>query len=225
MKLYRVVQSDNKIKNDDFHGINTFEYAENEEYLHFFVLPEHAEIYKQLKFTNNSIPSLIYQVDIPYEIIKDCFGAGMYTYYQPRIKHAFLEVRIKKQDFDKKYILSKSENIKPEWTNDEIYERYLYHCVWDFNITEAYKNVEKCPVVNILSCESLKVKINKDFNFLHYFPKNDLAKENINVADYPQKEKIEGKTIEKNKKHNLFSKLKRWSLKIKHKQDDQEETF
>ena len=50
MKLYRVIQSDDDIKNEDFSGVNTFEYTENEEYLHFFVLPEHAEIYKQLKY-------------------------------------------------------------------------------------------------------------------------------------------------------------------------------
>lgn len=222
MKLYRVVQSDNNITNSDFNGVNTFDYAENEEYLHFFVLPEHAEIYKLLKYTNKNKSSLIYQVDIPYEVIKDCFGAGMYTYYHPRIRNAFLEVRIKKQDFDKKFIVDKSENIKPEWKNDEIYQRYLYHCVWDdaWN-RKCFKYVKRCRPVHILSknySEDLKVELNKDFNFLHYFPQKDLDKENINVADYPQKlENIEVKTTEK--KDNLFSKLKKLSLKIKQKQD------
>lgn len=227
MNLYRVVQSGNNITNNDFKGVNTFNYAENEEYLHFFILPEHAEIYKQLKYTNNSIPSLIYKVDIPYEVIKDCFGAGMYTYYQPKVKNAFLEVRIKKQDFDKKYIVDQSENIKTEWKNNEIFQRYLYNCVRnDFIITEDYKYVEKCQPVNILSYESLKVEINKDFNFLHYFSQNDLKKENINVVDYPQKlEEIEGKIIKKNKRVNLYSKLKKLSLKTKQKQDEQDKTF
>ena len=226
MKLYRVIQSDNNIKNEDFKGVNTFNYAENEEYLHFFILPEHAEIYKQLKYTNNSRQSWIYQVDIPYEVIKDCFGAGMYTYYHPKIKNAYLEVRIRKQDFDKKYIVDKAESVKPEWKNDEIFERYLYNCVWGIGETKEYKYVEKCRPVIILSHESLQVKINKDFNFLHYFPKQDLIKENINVADYPQKlEKIEGKTFDKNSKGDLFSKLKKLFFKTTDKPDEQGNTF
>ena len=232
MKLYRVVQSDNKIANDDvINGVNTFDYVENEDYIHFFVLPEHAEIFKKLKFTNSNMESLIYQVDIPYEIIQDCFGAGMYVFCQPRVRHAFLEVRIKKQDFDKKYIVEKSENIKSEWKNDEVYERWFYHCVGG-RFTKDYKYVERCQPVKILSFVDLKVELNKNFNFLHYFPKDDLAKENISVADYPQKlEKIEKKDIveekdtKKEENNNLLSKLKKLSSKINDKLREQDKAF
>lgn len=49
MKLYRVIQAENNIKNNDCNGVNTFKYSKNEEYIHFFLLPEHAEIYQKLR--------------------------------------------------------------------------------------------------------------------------------------------------------------------------------
>ena len=38
MKLYRVVKSEDSVKNDEFIGVNTFDYLENVEYIHFFYL-------------------------------------------------------------------------------------------------------------------------------------------------------------------------------------------
>ena len=180
MILYRVVQEDWKERkgiNDDFDGWNTFDYSDNQKYIHFFLLPECAKIYQQLKYQNQNKKSLILKCNVPFCLIKDNFGCGMYRWFDPHIRTPFLEARIKYEDFDENMILEIKESLPDDWENKEIYERFLavtvYHC--------------GCSPVEIKLDEhnNKKISLNSKFNFLHFFPKEQLIAENITCEDYP----------------------------------------
>ena len=169
-----------------------------EDYIHFFVLPESAQAYQSFKYSNKKIKSLIMQCDIPYELLKDNFGFGMYTRLEPeseysfvgnrgmlmmildtRVRYPFIEVRLNKGQFDNSMISDVSDTVKPEWLNPRIYNRYLKDVV-----------KRKHDVVSPLYCcknhhNPSRVKANEDFKFLHYFPKSELNKEGNICEDHP----------------------------------------
>lgn len=175
MKLYRVIEEGitDFLNTDSIKGVNTFHYDNDDQYIHFFVLPENAEIYQKLKYENINKKSIVLQCDLPLSLIKDNLGAGMYQWYFLGKRHPFLEVKIKKEDFKDDYIIDSSDKVKDEWKNKEIYNRYLIHGI---------NNLEP---ITIKSFIPFNVEINPKFNFLHYFPKEDLEKEKIIVDDYP----------------------------------------
>lgn len=171
MILYIVIQNSNSIINDNFYGLNSFDY-DKENYIHFFLLPENAEIYQILRYKNNDIPSEIIKCDIPYFKIKNNFGIGMYKYYHPKYKSPFLKCIIPLEQFDKSMILEKEKKVPASWKNSEIYKRYLIECVY----------LHRCLLHN--DSEN-KIRLNREFNFLHYFPRSVLKKEKIECTDYP----------------------------------------
>ena len=183
MYIYRVIEKerflDGKITNKVWYGVNTFEYDQTEEYLHFFILPEHAEIFQTLKYKNNHVDSYVLQCEVPYSLIKDKFGIGMYKWYNARVKTPFLEVRIKKSDFTKQMVVGISPEVQDTWTNDAIYSRYLNRIVNDSNPNKEF------PVILKLNKNGLieNAKINPEFNFLNYFPLEQIKEENL-TNDY-----------------------------------------
>lgn len=175
MILYRVVDNDKSIINKESVGCNSFNYDKNTDYLHFFILPENAKVYKKLKYDNENKKSFVYKCDIPYKIIKNNFGIGMYRWYFPSIRTPFLEVRIKKSDFVEEFIVEKSDKIKDEWCNKEIYNRFVDLCV-----------DKREPIISIHHHPFFKLELNDNFNYLDYFSKEDLLKENIDISNYPE---------------------------------------
>ena len=177
MILYRVIPKNNQnIINKKWIGINSFEY-DNQEYLHFYILPEHVNFLKKIKYDYNKIDSIILKCDIPYNLLE--FGIGLYKWYYYLKKVPFLEARIKAIDFKLGYIKEISDNIEPNWLNENIFNRYLINCIYNQRCF-IYINKEK----NI-------IKNNPNFNYLHYFNKDDLEKENINLQDYPEIENLD----------------------------------
>ena len=174
MILYRVVSKNKEITIDKSKGINTFKYLDGVDYLHFFILPENAKVFKLLRYDNEREDSIVYKCDIPYQLIKDNFGCGMYRWFSPRKHTPFLEVRIKKDNFRDDFIVEKSSYVKDEWFNEEIYNRFLASCV------------DSCEPVNILNFNPLEVQLNENFNFLDYFFKEDLVKNEIQISNYPK---------------------------------------
>ena len=169
MIVYRVLSKENiNYSNPKRTGTNSFTYNDTE-YMHFFILPENAETLQILKYKINNQESSIIKCDIPYNLLE--FGIGLYTWYYHFKFVPFLEVRIKKHDFKPEYIKETSTYIKHEWKNSNIFKRYLINCIYNQKAYTFKDNI---------------IKVNNNFNFLHYFNKIDLEKENILVNDYPQ---------------------------------------
>ena len=127
MFLYRVVLKDNtKIINSPWKGINTFQYENNKEYLHFYFFPEHAEFLQKTKYYNKE--STIIKCDIPLDLLE--FGIGLYNYYFTFQKSPFLEARIEYDKFDESFIIEKKDTIDDNWKNPLLYKRYLKNCVY-----------------------------------------------------------------------------------------------
>ena len=103
MILYRVIPKDNEdISNTPWIGINSFNY-DDEDYLHFFILPENVQILQYRKYKINNIDSLIIRCDIPYNLIE--FGIGLYNWYYNYKLVPFLEARIKRKYFKQEFII------------------------------------------------------------------------------------------------------------------------
>ena len=184
MILYRVIPKSNKdISNQKINGLNSFSY-QNDEYIHFFILPEHVEYLQFRKYSIDNIDSIILKCDIPYHLLE--FGVGLYSWYYHFKLVPFLEARIKKQNFNNSFIKETSNYVKHEYKNNEIYKRYLINCIYNQTVFKYQDNEKK------------KLIINKHFNFLHYFNQDDLLKEDIIVPDYP-----ENKSFTELKKQNL----------------------
>jgi len=174
MILYRIIENKNfgisNPKKSKFY-LNTFDYDENVDYLHFFILPENVDALQSGKFLFNK-ESIILRCDISIELLE--FGIGLYTWYYRNKFVPFLEVRIKKSDFQNSFIKETSSYIKDEWKNIEIFKRYLVNCIYNQNAF-TYTNTKKT-----------KLTINPDFNFFDYFNKSDLENEHLNTANYPE---------------------------------------
>ena len=177
MYIYRVVDEykymSSNYLNDGEHGVNSFEYEEGEEYVHFFVLPESAEIYQQDIEKNVGINTLILKCEVPYDLLKDNFGIGMYEWYGT-VKDPVLEVRLKKSDFNNDMIVGISHQMQPHWKNKKIYARYLE------NVVDPVKhplNVDSNK--DVMSQMSSKPIVDPRFNFLNYFPNDQLQREGL----------------------------------------------
>lgn len=192
MYLYRVIDKKRYLNGNYDNisgkiGVNTFDYKDGEEYIHFFILPEAAEIYQGLRFVNINSDSVITRWDIPYVLLKDSFGVGIYRWYSPFCKHPFLEVRLNKNVLKREMVVDVSDVVLDEWRDEIIYNRYLnsvrvidmegecleYPLFIDFKDNVRYQ-VERNPVIN------------PKFNFLNYFPLEDLQKEGLK-NDYENK--------------------------------------
>ena len=172
MILYRVIPTNTcNINNPREFGLNTFTY-DNDDYLHFFILPENAEELQSRKYTINNQKSVVLKCDIPFEFLE--FGIGLYNYYYNFKLTPFLEARMKKSNFKNFFIKETLTYVKHEWKNSEIFKRYLINCIYNQKAF-AYINFKKTKLV-----------LNLNFNFLHYFSKLDLEKENIVLTDYPE---------------------------------------
>ena len=169
MILYRVISNNNSNKTE--FGINSFNYN-SDDYIHFFILPENAEIFQIGKYTIKNQKSLILKCDISYNLLE--FGVGLYSWYYHFKFVPFLEVRIKKKDFSTSFIMETSTYIKNEWKNTSIFKRYLINCIYNQNVF-TYVNFKKNSII-----------LNQNFNFLYYFNEFDLIKEQINIHDYPK---------------------------------------
>ena len=172
MILYRVIPANTcNISNSKEIGLNTFNY-DNNDYLHFFILPENAGELQNRKYTINNQKSLVLRCDIPYELLE--FGVGLYSWYYHTKLVPFLEARVKKCDFKNFFIKETLTYVKHEWKNSGIFKRYLINCIYNQRVF-TYTNLNKTKLV-----------LNPNFNFLHYFNKSDLEKENIVLTDYPE---------------------------------------
>jgi len=157
MFLYRVVLKDNtKIINSPWKGINTFQYENNKEYLHFYFFPEHAEFLQKTKYYNKE--STIIKCDIPLDLLE--FGIGLYNYYFTFQKSPFLEARIEYDKFDESFIIEKKDTIDDNWKNPLLYKRYLKKCVYG---DKPYYIIDK---------NDITISIVNDFDFLYYIDEN-----------------------------------------------------
>lgn len=129
-------------------GNNTFNYTSGNEYMHFFKYAEHAQKHK------SKFGICIARVDIPEELINQ-WGFGFYG----GNKDMAPEYIIKKEDFNKNFIIEIEKNIKPEWTfidntnvtYDTLYQQLLNECEkfykkrsWEYASVNIYiaKNID-----------------------------------------------------------------------------------
>ncbi len=177
MFVYRVIPRKNtEYINEIFEGINTFDYSEPCAWIHFFLLPEFAEALQEMKDYINDNPTDILKFDIPYYMLRDNFGVGMYkvTKWYPRIgRIPLLECRIKYRYLNKDWLVDRVPYVLDSWKNKEILDRYIFHCAYN----------REC--INFFNSDTLVVQLNKHFNFLDYFPKEELEKEGLDTKHYP----------------------------------------
>ena len=174
MFVYRVIPRKNtEYINEIWEGINTFDYSEPATWIHFFLLPEFAEELKEMKSYIKEEPTDILKFDIPYQMLKDNFGVGMYKVikWYPRIgRIPLLECRIKYKDLKKEYFVDREPYVLEEWKNKEKLDRYIFHCAYN----------KEC--IKYFNSDTFEVVLNKDFNFLDYFPKKELLKEGLDIS-------------------------------------------
>ena len=196
MFVYRVIPRKNiEYINEKWEGINTFDYSEPAIYIHFFLLPEFAEELQEMKDYVGDPPSDILKFDIPYSVLKDNFGVGMYKVikWYPRIgRIPLLECRIKYKDLKKEYFVDRVPSIPDEWRNKEILDRYILHCAYNKECIRYFNN------------DTLDVALNKHFNFLDYFPKKELVKEGLDITHYPHPVDLNNITIKDLRLHKFL---------------------
>ena len=177
MFVYRVIPKTNtEYINEIWEGINTFDYSEPCAWIHFFLLPEFAEALQEMKDYIEDPPTDILKFDIPYYMLKDNFGVGMYkvTKWYPRIgRIPLLECRIKYKDLKKEWFIDREEHVLNSWKDKEILDRYILHCAYN----------KEC--IRFFNPDTLEVSLNTHFNFLDYFPKSELEKEGLDTKHYP----------------------------------------
>lgn len=193
MYLYRVIEKERflsgKLDNKERENkvVNTFDY-DGEEYIHFFVMPEDAGLYQEYEFSKEKKKSFITRWNIPYSVIKDNFGVGLYRYYSNYID-PILEVRINKKELKNGMIEECSKVLYDGWENEAIHNRYLRCLGLDISYVHMehplsfdcdgdwYDQLENNPTIN------------PNFNFLNYFPVEDLEKEGLS-NDYEKKDDV-----------------------------------
>ncbi len=187
MYVYRVIPRKNiEYINPRWEGINTFDYSEPIAWIHFFLLPEFAEELQDMKSYVNEEPTDILKFDIPYPLLENNFGVGMYkvTKWYPRIgRIPLLECRIPYKLLKKEYLVAREPFVKEEWKNKEILDRYILHCAYN----------REC--IKYFNSDDLVVALNPHFNFLDYFPKSELVKEGFDITHYPKPVDLEHITI------------------------------
>ena len=181
MYLYRVMKRDRylegNITNEENKGLNSFVYDEGEEYVHFFILPEFAESYQQKKYNIETNESVVLKCDVPYSIIKDNFGIGMYDWYS-HFPDPIAEVRLNKNEFNSNMVVDVYDSVPKNIKNKKIFDRYIKTAIEDLYSPlyidpneDLFVQLEKKPIVN------------PEFNFLNYFSNEELEKENL-TNDY-----------------------------------------
>ena len=205
MYLYRVIDHDRflngQIDNEKSENkiVSTFEY-DDEEYIHFFILPEDATMYQKDVFSGKNKASFVTRWDIPYSVIKDSFGIGLYTYYSSYLDPV-LEVRVKRNELKRDMLKECSKEIHEGWKNKTIHDRYL-RCL-GLELSRTY--IENPLYLDYDGdwYEQFEVnpRLNPKFNFLNYFPVEDLKEEGLS-NDYSGKEE---KTSLRTKIANIFS--------------------
>jgi len=177
MFVYRVIPRNNtEYINEIWEGINTFDYSKPISYIHFFLLPEFAEALQEMKDLVGDPPTDVLKFDIPYSILKDNFGVGMYkvSKWYPRIvRIPLLECRIEYKIFKKEWLVDREPHILDSWKNKEILDRYILHCAYN----------KEC--IKYFNSDTLEVALNTHFNFLDYFPISELIKEGLDISHYP----------------------------------------
>ena len=212
MEIYRVVDKKNylngRISNGNINKsvVNTFEY-DDEEYLHFFVLPEHAEIYQKRVYDSRGLDSLILKCDVPFSMLKDNFGAGMYKYYKKISVTPFLEVRLKAKDFDNKQVIGVAHEVPFFWKDEKIYNKYLNDVV-EGRGEESLLDIDLSK--DIIEQIEVNPKLNKNFNFFEYFPRkefNETSKtQKKEIQTYKDMQRGKSNKSLKDKIKNVFTK-------------------
>lgn len=161
-------------------NVNTFEY-DGEEYIHFFVLPEQAGIYKKMFYDEKGLKSLTLQFSVPEYMLKDNFGVGMYRCKEDSMMVPFLEVRLKKKDLDREMIEEISSEMMDSWLDKDVYKQYSK----DIEKIEG----EKSPILlditkNLIDQTEVNPKLNPNFNFFKYFPGTPECENNIKEENY-----------------------------------------
>ena len=210
MYLYRVIEKERflngKIDNEKSETgiVNTFEY-DDEEYIHFFVMPEDAELYQEYVFSDKKKDSFITRWNIPYSLIKDNFGVGLYMYYS-NYNDPLLEVRINKKDLKRSMLEECSKVMHDDWNNQAIHNRYL-KCL---GLELSKVHMEHPLYINFdedwFDQLEQHPRLNPKFNFLNYFPVEDLEIEGLS-NDYTKKDDAyEEKPSLKTRIANIFTK-------------------
>ena len=117
--------------------------------------------------------TLILKCEVPYSLLKDNFGIGMYSWYSA-IEDPVLEVRLKRENFNNDMIIGISHEMQPHWKNKKIYARYLD------NVVDPIKHpLYIDPEKDVLEQMFGKPVVDPRFNFLNYFPNDQLQKEGL----------------------------------------------
>ena len=204
MYLYRVIDQERflngQIDNEKNENkiVSTFEY-DGEEYIHFFILPEDAEMYQKHVYADKKKQSFITKWDIPYSVIKDNFGIGLYTYYSSYLDPV-LEVCLNRNELKRDMLKECSKEMYEGWKNKTIRDRYM-KCL-GLELSKTYIENPLYLDYDEDWYEQFEVnpRLNPKFNFLNYFPVEDLEKEGLS-NDYSSKEKTSLRT----KIANIFS--------------------
>jgi len=132
-------------------GENTFKYAPNTEYVHFFRYAEHA------KNRISQFGVIIAKFDIPEELI-DQFGYGFYNTQAP-----LPECIVKKENFDIKFLKEFSYELTLGWCLPNVKEENRYYCTYQ----DLYNEL-----VEYLGNKYKKSKECKHISFATYFLNN-----------------------------------------------------
>lgn len=103
-------------------GTNTFNYDDQNNYIHFFLFAEsmyHYRTFKGGKFTKHFV-----ECDISFEILKDYYGYGWYEAIIPGYYIPVPEFAIPCEEFDVNFICDVSDEEKKEWLRPNEWEQY-----------------------------------------------------------------------------------------------------
>lgn len=165
MNFYRVVSaSSTGYVNEKSIGCNTFSYENQTEYLHFFILPETARHYQELKYKSRGEESFIIKCQIPLTLIKNNFGIGLYGRGSYRIP--FPEARLPKSSFKESMVVEKSPEVKEEWCDNQTYQKYI-----------AFSKSHYPIVTPVFEGQNTSFKTRVPIDYLSFFKESDLKEE------------------------------------------------
>lgn len=138
MKIYRCCGDEefNSYKNGEKYlktfgrGTNTFNYSDQNNYIHFLLFAEsmfHYSKHERGRFTKHFI-----ECDIPFETLKKYYGYGWYEAIIPGYYIPVPEFAIPFNEFDINSICDTSDEQKTEWLRSAEWQQYIQ------NIPEEY---------------------------------------------------------------------------------------